>query len=264
MSDLGTLFRATLQIYAEALRDSSRSLVAHFWIIGLVPAYTILLGLAAGLTMRLGFAGGLLQYLAMAACLGSLLTVIGEAIAHQRVRFDGLAQTFGRYFGRVISVFFVFWIVDLMLSLFAQADPGLAWLVIFVKTAIFVIFNAVPELIYQGHNDGTALLSDAYQFIRSNTVEWLLPTFLVMSPFFLIDLRTGFLAMARLSPTNALDFMVGALGAFLPLSGQAASLAALLLASVLLTWILLFRGFLFKALNRGGRRQRIFAARMRA
>lgn len=263
MSEFNMLVGATLRIYGDALRDSARGLVSHFWIIGLIPAYTVLLGISGAFTMRLGFAGGLIQYLAMAACVSSFLAVIGEAVARQRVRFDGMAQTFGQYFGRVISVFFIFWIIDLLLSVVAQGSPDVVWFVLFVKIAIFVVFNAVPELIYQGHYDGTALLSEAFQFVRANTIEWLLPAFLMMAPFFLIDVRTGFLAMARLSPTNALDFAIGAMQTLVPLSGSAASLVATLLASVLLTWIVLFRGFLFKALHRGGRRQRIFAARMR-
>jgi hypothetical protein len=45
--------------------------------------------------------------------------------------------------------------------------------------------------------------------------------------------------------------------------GDVGQLAALVIASVLLVWIMLFRGFLFRALNRSGRRQRLFEARMR-
>ena len=37
----------------------------------------------------------------------------------------------------------------------------------------------------------------------------------------------------------------------------------LIAASVLLSWIMLFRGFLFRSLANSGRRQRIFVARTR-
>ncbi|MEO2166881.1 MAG: hypothetical protein ABGY42_01945 [bacterium] len=264
MSEFTTLVAATGQMYREALRDGSASLTRHFWIAGLVPAYTIVLGLSAALTMRLGMIGGLLQYLAMAACLSSFLAVIGEAVAHQRVRFDGMAQTFGRYFNSIISVFFIFWIVDLILSMVAQSTPNILWFVIFVKTAIFVVFNPVPELIYQGHRSGMGLLEDSIQFVKANTIEWLLPVLMMMAPFFAINIRTGFLAMARVSPTNALAFVIDAIGQFLPLTGAPASIVATLLASIGITWIMLCRGFLFRSLARGGRRQRIFAARMRS
>ena len=264
MSQFQTLVRATLQIYREALSEGSRSLVAHFWIVGLVPAYTVLLGVSAVLVGQLGMLGGIVQYLAMAACLSSFLTVIGEAVAHQRVRFEGLLQTFGRYFGSIISIFFIFWIIELLLGMVAQTNPNALWFVIFVKISIFLVFNPAPELIYQGDRDGIGLLQDAMRFMRENTVEWLIPIFVMMAPFFAVDLRTGFLAMARISATNALDFAIAAIGQMLPFFGDFNQLIATLIGSVAITWVMLCRGFLFRSLNRGGRRQRIFSARMRA
>ena len=49
------------------------------------------------------------------------------------------------------------------------------WLAVAVNTGIFVVFNPVPELIYQGSATASALLEDAVQFIRDNTIEWLVP-----------------------------------------------------------------------------------------
>jgi hypothetical protein len=67
-----------------------------------------------------------------------------------------------------------------------------------------------------------------------------------------------------LSPgTNALGVIDFTLRAWLPPLGDAAQLLLLAVESLLLCWIMLFRGFLFRSLARSGRRQRIFGARMR-
>src|SRR5262249_47248235 len=45
-------------------------------------------------------------------------------------------------------------------------------ILLFVKLAAFVLLNAVPELIYLGHYSATALLSESYEFIAANWIEW--------------------------------------------------------------------------------------------
>lgn len=263
MSDFDRLVRATLEIYADSLRQGTRALVRHAWIVGLVPAYTLLLQLVTGLAANLGFAGGFLVFLAIAACGSSFLAVLDEAVSHGRVRFEEIGQSFGRYFSRLITVYFLFWILRLLLQMVVSGNPDLLWLLIAINTSVFLVFNPLPELIYQGHSDGMALLQDAAQFTRDNLVEWLIPLGLILAPFFLIDTQVGFLVMAKLDVQNGLDLVISAVATWLPLSGVPLTLTATAIASVLIVWVMLFRGFLFRALSRSGRRQRIFASRAR-
>ena len=263
MNNLSLLIRATLGLYRSALLESFSLLVGHLWIILLVPAYTLILGLAGGLTARLGMVGGMLMFLCVAACLSSFLTIIGEAIAHQRVPIAGLGTTFGRYLWSIVSIFFVFWIVHLLLALIVNQNPSMLWLQVAINVGIFVLFNAVPELVYQGSRDGLGLLEDAVTFIRENTIEWLLPMAVLLAPIFLVDLSAGLLAMAQIGATNALLWAVDAIEFWLPFGGGLGRVVAMILASVLITWVMLFRGLLFRALFRSGRRQRVFEARMK-
>lgn len=263
MGDLASLVSATLALYGRAGRDASRGLLRHPWIIGLVPAYTLAIQFVSSLAAPLGFAGGFVVFLAIVASASSFLAVIADVVGSGRVRFQEIGASFGGYFGRLVSVFFLFWILGLVLSMAVAPNPGLLWLQIAINVGCFVVFNAVPELIYQGRNDGMALLQDAIEFTRDNLVEWFVPVALMLLPFFLIDTQTGFLVMARLDVRNALDLMMGAVAGWLPLSGMAQVLVAVLLASTLLAWIMLFRGFLFRSLSGSNRRQRLFALRAR-
>lgn len=263
MNQFPVLVRATLILYQRALAESFQLTIRHLWIALLVPVYTVFLGLAQAAVAPLGFVGGFLIYLAVAACVSSFLTVIGEAVAHQRVRTAGLGQTFGRYLWTIVSIVFIFFIIRLLLQMILSANPQMMWLAIAVNVGIFLLFNAVPELIYQGSRDGLGLLEDAVQFLRDNTLEWLVPLAVMLLPFFALSTATGLRAMAILEPTTALFLVIAAIREWLPGSGELQHLLATALASIALVWIMLFRGLLFRSLWRSGRRQRIFEARIR-
>ena len=263
MSQLLVLTRATLGLYQRAFVDGFAILLRHAWIVLLVPIYTVLLAVAEAATAPLGMVGGLVMYLAVAACLSSFLTVIGEAVTHQRVRFGGLGPTFGRYLWSIVGIVFIFWIIHLLLALIVAENPAMMWLAVAVNTGIFVVFNAVPELIYQGERDGLGLLEDAVQFLRDNTIEWLVPLAIMLLPLFAVDVEAGLVAMANLGATNALFWTIAMIEEWLPGGGEVKRLVATALASIVIAWIMLFRGLLFRSLWRSGRRQRVFEARMR-
>jgi hypothetical protein len=263
VSQLLVLTRTTLVLYQRALVDSFSLMVRHAWIVILVPIYTVLLAVAEAAAAPLGMIGGLLTYLAVAACLSSFLTVIGEAVTHQRVRLAGLGQTFGRYLWSIVSIVFIFWIIHLLLALIVAENPAMMWLAVAVNTGIFVVFNAVPELIYQSERDGLGLLEDAVQFLRDNTIEWLVPLAIMLAPLFAVDLEAGFVAMANLGATNVLFWTIAMIEEWLPGGGDTKRLVATALGSVVIVWIMLFRGLLFRSLWRSGRRQRVFEAQMR-
>lgn len=264
MNDTTLLVRATLALYGDAARDASRALIRNIWIIALPPFYAVLLGAAQQALGGLGFVGGMLVFLLAAACLSSLASVLAEAVAHERIRLNELPQTFSRYLPSVVSVLFVFWIIGLLLALILEQNPGLVWLAIAVNLGLFVLCNPLPELVYQGTRDGMGLIDEAVQFMRQNSVEWLLPVLVIFLPRFAFGLGAGLLAMSTIGPLNALDEVQRTLAAFLPPVREPAQVLLLIVSSTLLAWIMLFRGFLFRSLARSGRRQRIFEARMRS
>lgn len=263
MNDAGLLVRATLALYRDAVRDATRALARNFWIVVLLPLYSLVLSFTQVLAAPLGFAGGFVVFLAMAACLSSFLSLLGEAVAHERIRFNELGPTFSRYLWSVTGVLFLFRIIELLLALITEQNPALGWLPLAVNLGLFIFCNPLPELVYQGTRDGFGLVDEAVGFMRQNAVEWLVPVAIVFAPLFALGLREGLFAMAAVGATNALGIVDLTLRAWLPPMGEAGRVATLIAASVLLTWVMLFRGFLFRSLSRSGRRQRIFEARMR-
>lgn len=263
MNDFGLLARATLHLYREAAGDATKALLRNAWVILLLPAFSILIGMVARLASGLGFAGGLLVYLALAAATSGFLSILEHAVGKERVEPADLAEGFGRHLGGVVSLFFVFGIVQLLLTMITSQNPSMLGVAIAVDVAVFLLCNPLPELVYQGRREGLALVDDAVQFMRENSVEWLLPLAAMLLPFFLAGLPMGLVAMTQMGPSSALGLLTNLVEDVLPERGQIARWAAPLVASALLAWGMLFRGFLFESLDRSGRRQRIFEARMR-
>ena len=53
---------------------------------------------------------------------------------------------------------------------------------------LFVLFNAVPELIYLGHHSSLEVLTESFTFISDNWIEWFPATIV---PVFLLFLVLG-------------------------------------------------------------------------
>jgi hypothetical protein len=257
------LLRATLALYRDAARDAARALAHNVWIVALPPLYSVVLLYVRAFAGGFGIVGGFVAFLATAACMSSMLSILAEAVAHERIRVEELGQSFGRYLSSVAGILFLFWVVELLLVLITEQNPTMGWLTLAVNLGLFLVCNPLPELVYQGQRDGIGLVDEAVQFMRENAIEWLVPVAILLVPVFAISLRDGLLVMTQLGPTSALTVIEQTLRAYLPSMGELERFLMLIAASALLSWIMLFRGFLFRSLASSGRRQRIFVARTR-
>jgi hypothetical protein len=58
---------------------------------------------------------------------------------------------------------------------------------LFAQITVFILFNAVPELIYLGHHSSLALLSESYAFISANWIEWFPATLVAVALLFALS-----------------------------------------------------------------------------
>jgi hypothetical protein len=131
-----------------------------------------------------------------------------------------------------------------LLAQVAFSTPNGPLLYLGVQILLYVIFNPVPELIYQSRVSGLALLSASYQFIVENWIEWLLPNLLVGIVGYL--LRNLVYQLVTPMPFFLQYFLVEtAFGLFL-------------------TFLMIFRGLLFSELNGTTRRSRVYRYKARS
>lgn len=247
---------ATLRIYGESAvaagRAFGRSAVAFLLLLAFFP---VLWG--AGLLLSpFGIVGGLLVSLLSAACAGTYLATLQDALTVRRsVSVAMVRRNVSQYTGDVLSVLFPLWILGTVVALVRV--PVLP-LVVSLIVALF--FNPAPEMIGRSRVRGLDLLGEAARFMGSNWPEWLVPQVVVLVP------------AAVVLPGAAL----GLVGLFGPSFGfvQAGSLVLAggfgvagwiygLLAVAFVHLFMLFRGALYERLSVGGRRARAWQENFR-
>jgi hypothetical protein len=224
----------TLQIYRKVFARAATLAVKNWPVLGSVFAYRAVWLIAAPLCLGFGIVGGLVLSLIQAACLGSFLYLVEMIVCTSKVTLDDFRRSFVAYLWDVVGVMFLFWVFTLLSPAFLQLPQGEV-ILLFVYLAIFVLFNAVPELIYMAHCSTAALLSESYEFITENWIEWF--------------------------PATLLAVAVMAVVGKLPVSGAGVYAQEVVLA-LLLYFTMVMRGLLFIELHGSTHRGRAFKYRM--
>lgn len=232
------ILQVTLWLYATALGRSWDCLRRN-WVVSLAPvAYGIILTVTGMVVGPLGIIGGLIYSLVSSACASSGLFLIKNMVESGKADISDFLNGFLAYLGELLTFFFILW-----LPMWAAAN-GLAgvpngWLIyLLLRLGLFIILNAVPEMIYQARASGLELIGASYSFIVENWIEWLVPNLILFAAgyFFLDFFETLLFGLPALVQLFASAFMLG----------------------ILLAYFMTFRGFLFSQLHGTTRRTRIF------
>jgi hypothetical protein len=236
--------KALFWIYKTALIKTVGLIRDNLGIIFAPIAYSAVLSVAAILLAPFWLVGGIIIGVVLAACASSGLYLIENVVRMGRASFNDFVRGFSVYIWDILTLAFIFWIPMRLLSQFAYTTPNGPLLYLGVQILLYVIFNAVPELIYQSRVSGLALLSASYQFIVENWVEWLFPNLLVGAAGYL--LRGVVYRLVAPLPFFLQYFLVeAAFGLFL-------------------TFLMIFRGLLFAELNGTTRRSRVYRYKARS
>jgi len=236
--------KALVWIYKTCLMRTVELVRENLGIIFAPIAYGFVLSAAATLLAPLGFIGGLIRGIVWGACASSGLYLIENVVRMNKATLQDFTRGFSVYLWDILTIAFIFWIPMTLLGQVAFTTPNGPLLYLGVLIILYVIFNAVPELIYQGRVSGLALLSASYQFIVENWIEWLLPNLLIgILGYMLWDLVYR---LATPMPFFLHDFLAkAAFGLFL-------------------AFLMIFRGLLFGELNGTTRRSRVYRYKARS
>jgi hypothetical protein len=236
--------KAICWIYKTCLIRTVELVRDNLGIIFAPIVYGILLAVAAMLLSPLGIIGGLIRGIVWAACASSGLYLIENVVRMNKATLQDFTRGFSVYLWDILTIAFIFWIPMTLLAQVAFTTPNGPLLYLGVQILLYVIFNPLPELIYQGRVSGLALLSASYQFIVENWVEWLFPNLLIGVAGYL--LRSFVYQLAAPMPFFLQYFLVeAAFGLFL-------------------TFLMIFRGLLFAELHGTTRRSRVYRYKARS
>ncbi|GIW44150.1 MAG: hypothetical protein KatS3mg077_1432 [Candidatus Binatia bacterium] len=166
-------FWATWALYRRVFTRAAILALKNWPVLLTAFVYSGLTTVAAWLAVWLGMFGGILISLVFAACVSSFLHLVEVMIHSGKVNLVDFRRSFGMYLWDVVGVSFLSWIYfTFVVPIVASLPQGPA-LVMCLNIAMFVFFNAVPELIYLGQMHLLDLFVQSYRFISTNWVEWL-------------------------------------------------------------------------------------------
>lgn len=237
------IIQVTLWLYATAFKRALEC-VAKNWVVSFAPvAYGVGLTIVLSLVAPLGILGGLLFSLASQACVSSGLYLIKNMIETGKADFNDFLNGFTVYIWELITIAFILWIPLRVLESALAGTPNGGLIFFLIKLALYILLNAVPELIYQSRTSGLELIGASYNFIVDNWIEWLIPNLaLALGGYFLLQLVSPLL---------------------FGLPGFVQLFLYSFFAGLLLTYVMTFRGFLFAELHGTTRRSRIYRYKAR-
>ncbi len=222
------------QAFVNALAVIGRNLWTLVLPIGLMVAFQAL----GSLVSPMGYAGGFVMSLARSAVLSVYTYFVAQIVAKQRVGVADLRTSIGAYFWTWVNVFFAIWIISLLLGPMMLTAESRQLRDALVMLSL-VVFNAAPEVIYiKGTNGFVETAQRSFGFLQENWIEWFIPNALILGVIWLM--------IDGIIPLRALPFP----GITVPV-----------VLGALLHVVVVFRGFLFQALDGSTHRQRMFKNR---
>lgn len=249
-----SLLVATLNSYKKCILEASKALWRGWIIIPTSVALYIGVTILTGLLAPMGMAGGFVLGLVFCIALSYYYSWIGALVRGEKLEWGELFEFDYPLFSSVINVGFIFWIVFFLIGHMIQG-VGVDWILTTLQLGSVLIFNPTAEIIYMERvGGGMHALRESSEFASANWIEWFLPIVLLLAPYLVL---APHMALSILSASDILLPMLTIVTAAVSLL-PVPFFAAAVLISVLGTWCMVFRGYLYRELSSGSRRQRAY------
>ncbi len=255
------LLLATAKIYRTSLVGAFlavlanwRVLFAHLGCLLIIWPLTVIASFFGSLI------GGLLMGFALALVLSQYFFTVSGAVSKDRLRLGEVWRGSFVLFSPIISVLFFLFLLNLASEFFFQGDSRF-WLKAVSNLLVAVLLNAVPEIIYFKPSGVMEMMSEAFEFIQENFVEWFFPfAVLLLPPLILAPKALSPLVIGVLI-TNPFDLMQRFFVTFgnpWLILGSGVQIIIVLFVAY---FLFVFRGLLFQQLSSSSRRKRIYQQR---
>lgn len=208
--------------------------------------YMALTLVAGSVASMLGFLGGILIFVVQAAILSDFLHIIHQVMTRRRFDLEDFKNGFTVHFRKIYMALFLLWVANYGLSLLLAPllrAMGLSFVMAAIYFFALVILNPLPEMIYQKYYSEAETFVKTIEFTRENAVSWLVPN--------------AVLILALLGVRRLIDSLLLPLGL-----GWLNILVLSIVAAGLISFGMIYRGYLFDVLFKTTRRKRLFTETM--
>lgn len=188
---------------------------------------------------------GFIMAIVSSSLISNYLYLLSNIISYDRITMENFKEGFKFYLWKVYGVFFIAWIANYLLSLLTGILGTSGDLInTIVSIVILIGLNPLPETIYQKYYSPFESIQYAFEFMKENWVNWLLPNILL---YLLLYSITGRIMMDLF--TTHLSFELG-------LSFK--EIGMYILGQIIFSFTMIYRGHLFKLLSTSTRRKRMY------
>lgn len=260
MMETTDLIKSMLISYKKAALQANSAFQANLiLILASVAAYFALI-FAANLLSPAGFVGGFVLgfvHIILLTLYYSWLSAISD---RDKLNKDSLLSFDSALFSNIISVAFVLFLLDYFIRpLKTQAD--VSWFYYCVQLGLFILLNAICEVLYISRLERFDAINRAYTFVRDNWIEWFIPLIIIFIPWLIINPEGILYALASSDPLLPVLSVVSLSNDYLRIKFGLPIVLTTFIAVSIGSWFMIFRGFLYKDLEKSTRRKRIYAAK---
>lgn len=189
----------------------------------------------------LSILSGIISVLIISALFSNYLYLLSNVINYGRITFDDFKIGFTQYLRKIYSVFFIFYLARLLLTMVLRvAGPSGGYLMTLVTFGAFILLNALPETIYQKYYGPADTITYSFSFISENPLNWAIPNIILFGILYPL-----------LSNVFPIVFMI----TFRSIPGIT-EILAFLMGQLFFNFGMVYRGHLFNLLSTSTKRKR--------
>lgn len=195
------------------------------------------------LTGVLGILAGFVVAIVTSSLISNYLYLLSNIIEYDKFTLNDIKEGFRYFLWKVYGVFFIAWIFSFVLnSVVGMISSSASRISSIIGILILIIFNPLPEIIYQKSYSPWESLLYSFDFMKENWLSWLLPNVIFFGVLYMI---TGRLILDIFATHMTYNFDFTLRGVITYIIGQ-----------IIFSFAMIYRGYLFNILSTSNRRKR--------
>lgn len=188
---------------------------------------------------------GILVALITSSLISNYLYLLFNIINYDRLNFQHFKDGFTYFLWKIYGVFFIGFIGNYLLSfLFRIIGTRAFALNLIVNLIIIILLNPLPEVLYIKSYSPWDSILDAIKFMEENWINWLVANIIFYALIFVV---TGNIMSGLFNTHTSFSMIFNLKGIILYLLGQ-----------LIFSFMMIYRGHLYKILNGSTRRKRMY------
>ena len=197
------------------------------------------------LTGILSILSGIVVAIITAAFISNYLYLLFNIINYDRISVQIFKDGFKEFLRKIYGVLFIAYIGSYLLGIVSNILGSLSVIIsVIIYAGILILLNPLPETIYLKAYGSWESVQSAFEFMKENWLNWLLPNIVFHGVLYLI---TGKILTNVFTTHLSFNMIFGIRNIVLYIVGQG-----------LFSFIMIYRGHLYKLLSGSTRRKRMF------